>query len=356
MGALLGVNVVLLYLHGLLVGAIVAALVGAVVASLLLVLGQRAILLVLVLAGCVPDFSRLQPVPQPASPHDLVEVVAESSTPDSCDVTPTRLPLLKPGTEIGKGPPAGWSDRLFFGRSRLGSGDVASLSEEARRLVTLVSTVITAKVQEEQPTGKPPHYRLSGLAIGLAAEIGGKQVIVSSEASRQWGVKVGVLGRLALKKAEKRLERVRILARCNTLAVFDHPNYLLHEGQHRLVTYRFAVLVESKTGKLHTLVWVLEWKPDSEVGDALGPIQVLPPNYVEDAPIDVDGTKVFAGLPVSEDACALIRLPRGEKQIEWSDTLKELACQKEYTKEKAHELEKQLWKGLEQARPRPESK
>lgn len=267
----------------------------------------------------------------------------------SYDVTPRRLGAIQPGTVIEDGAPEGWTHLIIKSRSRLGAGEVDAVPQMAADLSSLLFSAIVAKVKVDQAKGATKRYRLSGLAFGLGTEIKGVDTVVSSETTDELDAGFGFIEGMVLSKAEARLENVVLVARSNTMAIVDAPAILLRDEKHTPVLFRYVVLIDSRTGKLNTLLWVVDLDEEGKYQGATGPIEWLPTNMIEDGILHVDGNEVTLGVP-SENAFAVVSPPKGKQQLELPEDLETLAGQGEMHARAAAELETRLRELLDEAR------
>jgi hypothetical protein len=270
-----------------------------------------------------------------------------SDTRPSYDVTPRRLDMIPPGTVIDKGPPRDWSNLIIKSHPRVGAGDVTRLSQSAADLAGLLTTVIVANVQGE-PAGGVTRYRLAGLAVGLTARIKGKDVIVSPATQQELGAGLGFTARIVLSKAYEKLQEVQLVARSDTMVLFDAPALLQRDGKHDAVVLRYAVLVEASTGRLDTLLCVIDREERGGYKGAAATAEWLPPGKLEDCVLHVDGKEFSLGVP-SEKAFAMNRLPQGQKQLNLPDDVRLLAGRLRLSHDMAFQIETRLRELLKQA-------
>jgi hypothetical protein len=258
----------------------------------------------------------------------------------ACDVTVRPLDLIPAGTVIGNEAPEGWTHLLLKSRPRAGAGDVGRLSADQ---VDLASFLITALVADVRRDGR--RYRLSRVAVGMGTRVGDRDVIITPATQKGLGADLGFVARIVLSRAQEKLAGVVRVAGSPRMAVFDAPNLMLRGGGHRPVVLRYAVLVEEATGRLDTLVWLL----DAEGSGPSLPAEWLAPSQVEDCVLHVDAREFTLGLP-NEQSFALCRLPRGRRQLEFAPSLRTLAGRPRLSQAAAEELEVELRAALKGAR------
>ena len=228
----------------------------------------------------------------------------------SIDVRSVAMPRIATGTEIGQGAPPGWSHLVLQAVPRCAEGDVAKVSPTVARLASLFHLTVLAQV-DKRPGVAPPRYELRRVAIGLAMEISGKDVIVSSETQAALGGGLGFVDRSALADNEASLDGARQVARTPTMVVFDAAAVMWLDGGPRRTVHRHAVLVSPDDGRLATLVWLLEPTADGSYRLCGDSIEWLPDGLHEDRALHVDAGRFVLGIPTKE-AFALVRLPQGK--------------------------------------------
>jgi hypothetical protein len=272
----------------------------------------------------------------------LTDVAFSNEKGDSAyDVTPRRLAQIPPGTVIGKEAPQEWSHLIVKSYSRPGTGDVSQLSPLADHLARLLFTTIVADVKPDKPGSDGKHYKLAKVAVGLGMRIGDKETVLTPETQKGLGANLGLIARVVLRTAHERLNDIAVVARSSTFMVFDSPSYMDLEGKHKAIVLRYAVLVDERSGRLDTLVWVLGREADGKYSDPTGAIQWLPPNLTGECVLHIDGNEFSLGQP-TEKAFAIICPPKGRKEIKVSDDLKPLAEQPRFSSATAAELECKL--------------
>jgi hypothetical protein len=249
-----------------------------------------------------------------------------------CDVTVRPLERIPAGTVIGNDAPTGWTHLLLKSHPRPGAGDVAQVSADHLQLAGLLFTALVAEVRQEGG-----RHRLARVAVGLGTRVGGKDVIITPQTQQSLGANLGLLARMVLARADEKLAGVVSVARSPSLAVFDAPNLMLRGGRHRPMVLRYAVLLEPTTGRLDTLVWLL----DPEEGSSAEAAEWLPPAKVDEGVLHVDGREFTLGFP-NERSFALCRLPAGQRRLTFPEPLRALACQPRLSEALAVDLEARL--------------
>lgn len=263
------------------------------------------------------------------------------------DVTPRPLTQIAPGSVIDREAPKGWSHLIIKSQPRIGAGDVKKVTNQVNQLSCLLFTAVVANVQEDK-SGGPARYRLSGLGVGMGTKIKGKDVIITPDTQRKLGADLGFFARIVLNESTKRVQEVQAVARSDSMAVFDAPSLMLREGKHRPIIVRYALLVDRQTGRLDTLIWPIDRDDRGAYVGLAGAYEWLAPNKIEDCVLHVDGNEFFAGTP-TESAFAMNRFPQGQKQIAIPDEDKALAVKARFSSVAAGELEAKLREVLAKA-------
>jgi hypothetical protein len=268
---------------------------------------------------------------------------SEGKSGSSYDVTHRRLDQIPAGTVIGKEAPKGWSDLIIKSYTRPGAGDVGQLSPTADRLARLLFTALLADVKP----GDGDRHKLAKVAVGLGVRIDGKDTVVTPDTQKRLGANLGLLARVVLSTAQEMLAETTVVARSDTLMVFDSPSYLAVDGRHQAIALRYAVLVEERTGRLNTLVWVLGRQDGGRYTGPIGAALWLPPNLTDDCVLHVDGSEFSLGQP-TEKAFAMTTPPKG-KEVPVAEDWKSLAASEKFTAAAAAALENLLREALRKA-------
>lgn len=208
---------------------------------------------------------------------------------------------LEPGAEVGRGAPAGWTDRVVRSVPRLDSGPLDELPETARATATRFRTVVVAEVVDDGRAG----FRLARVGIGNAVPVGDREVVVTPEGPPEALEALGMIDRVVLIAAEAKLDGGRLAARAPTFALYRTPTVLVINGEHREVDLCYALLVDRRSGDLSTLCWPLV--PGC---DAPGPVALLPADLSFDARLDARVTRRVGPVAVAW-SFALIATPPG---------------------------------------------
>ncbi len=246
---------------------------------------------------------------------------------------------IAPGTVVGSTPPRGWTHLVIKSRPHLSEKDQSELHGIVVKLATLLSTNLAARVVFDDRAAVP-HYYLAKLGLGFSTRMNQRDAIVSSQGSTEQDPGLGVVGKLFLSQMERQYENLRFTVRSRTLAVVDFLGVQQRGSGHGEVKLRYAVVVDHRTGRLETLLWLLE-----PAGPQAWRLQAthchwLEPNTVEDYLLHVDPAEFTAGIP-STRAFAIVNWPPGRK-LTLGETLSKLAVLGAYTQESAAALEIEL--------------
>ena len=257
------------------------------------------------------------------------------------DVTPRQLDPIPPGTVIEDRPPEEWTHLVVKSCPRVADESIDKVSESTARLAGLLFTAIVADVKEEPQARQASRFSLSKVAAGVGTEVDGQDVVLSSDTQKELGADLGLLDRTALAGGEAHVQEICCVARSRTMLILDAPNVLLHEDKHRLVVLRYAILVDPKTGRLDTLLWLLELEDGGAYLGPVGPMQWLPPSKLVDCLLHVDRDEFILGVPTTK-GFAMVQIPQGRQTLAFSQELKSTAAQSRLTRASARELERQL--------------
>jgi hypothetical protein len=227
----------------------------------------------------------------------------------------SELVLIKPGTQVDRSIPAGWTHLVVKSVPRLASGDLDTLPGMASSTATLFRTAILAEVKPIGE-GSQRHYVLRRIGLGLCTPVQGHDTVVSSGSVATQGVDLGMVGRTVLEKAEQELHRGRLIARTSTFALFSAPCIIQSGKAHREVLLRYAMLADPATGALRTLVWAIAADPERRVNAET--MVLIKPGVVYDCAIDVAAERIFGTVPVSW-SFAIRSLPPGQARVVSAD-------------------------------------
>ena len=241
--------------------------------------------------------------------HELSEELRVHSATKPARLPAPRLVHLEPGGRIeGQSGPRGWSTLVLKSVPNLATGDLDTVSNQAFETARRIRPVIVADIRRsEQELGST--YYLARVGVGLCApseEPGVDRVITASSVG-------GTLGswtakqRIILTAMAYEVSRTQLAAATPTFALLRSPSTFLIGGSHRNVESYQALLLDSRSGKLQTIVWFDDAQHDSS-SPVDAPARLLS-TPVFDCPQDVHATKVL-GTPVAW-SFAIRELPPG---------------------------------------------
>lgn len=245
-------------------------------------------LLIVVLAGLIATgFALRWLVPSAAD-------VPPPAWANEYDVTAQQPEAIKPGTEAGDGPPAGWSHLVIKGKPRVKPSEVPKIPTNSflRGIIAeqtkWMFTVFAADVVEERQ-GAHTRFKLRAIGLGLGANMNGKDVVLTVEASKQNGPKLNPIQELTLNTAYGVQKQSRVVVHGPSFALVDTPVTFRCGTKNRNVRFRYALLVDAPTGRLDVFCWRL----GAEGGECadLSRAVLLKPNLIDEAELLADPTE-----------------------------------------------------------------
>ncbi len=209
-------------------------------------------------------FSQPSPVTEPTAP------VPQVSGPEwFCDLTPTPLPRITPGTVVGPRPPEGWTHIMVKLRLKYEPdpkiqipGPVADASGALACVAVVRSKAVTGA------DGLPVDV-LEQVAQGMSMAVpDGDQVVASARPADC--KRLGWLATTALKSAEADMQHQWIVARTPSLWVFDIRSRILRDGRILPITRRYAVQLSGHHGTMAILYWD---RPQDADGGSPAPVE-----------------------------------------------------------------------------------
>jgi hypothetical protein len=261
---------------------------------------------------------------------------AVSATQASLHASDDPILILAPGTIVGNEQAASWNRVVLLATPSIASGDTAKLSDAVRAAVSSLTLTILATVKSEPDEAGQTVFRLEEVGIGYSAAINDRLTVVSTDSAFKLGAKLGFYGRQMLSENGKQLANVRLILRTTTLAVFDAPAIMLHDGRHNDFVTRHLLWLDPRTGKMAMAVWLLSSVNESQFAVAEKKLRVVAAGTRENRKIHVDGRSFFLGIPTSR-SFALEDLPPGT-DFAWTEAAKELAAKKAYYSNELDEL------------------
>jgi hypothetical protein len=228
---------------------------------------------------------------------------------------------------------------VLLAKPRLAAGDVDSLRSVANRYATMFNLTIMAAVTANEEGGDV-RYRLGKIGVGFSVPVRGKQMVITSGTAEKLGAELDFISRRVLAGNEAALNQVVQVARHANLSVFDAGALFTRRGKHQDMTVRYVVWVSPNSGKISTMVWLLEADQQRRYRLADGTLRLLSPAFIEDRVVHVMGSEVTFGIP-TEQAFSLVRLPQG-KPVRATSQLARLAATRRFTPANLAELEAAL--------------
>jgi hypothetical protein len=251
------------------------------------------------------------------------------------DVRSEPLVLLDAGTVVGTAGPDGWSHLLVKSHPRIHPDDRPRVNSLVARKASFLFTALVADVR---PDGG--RWGLRAVGVGLGTRVNGADVILAPD--RPFGADLDFIDRAILAAGYERQRQGRLVVRSPAFALADAPvHFRTPDGVHRLVAFRYALLVDEPTGRLDALVW---WHDPTGAYDRAGEaIEVvsLPKDLVQEPLLHVDTDQFTLGIP-SESAFAVDRLPDHVGRFVAPDDLRPLLLRSRYSPEEARRVETAL--------------
>jgi hypothetical protein len=271
----------------------------------------------------------------------LAVVFCASSATANWNLEPQTLSRIPAGTTFAdRTPPPGWSNLVLFVEGRLASGDVSAASATVKSYAKKFNLVMMANAAKDSD-GK---YYLEKVGIGFSIKVDGKNMVVSSDEGKT--ADLSFIGKQVLAGNEDALKDITQTARNETSMIIDAPTVILRDGKHVKMMVRYVIWVAPASGNIGTVCWLME-NTRSDYNIAEDTFQFLPPNYVEDRIMNVDGNQFnFLGMPTPE-AFALVKIPQG-KAYKFTPALESAAGYKTLSKDQYTELLKGMATALSQ--------
>jgi hypothetical protein len=266
------------------------------------------------------------------------------------DVTSHPPERIAPGTVVGTGPPAGWSHLIIKSLPRVRDDHRTAVIPLAVEKASWMFTAFTADVTREEVNGKAAYkFRAIGLGLGSRNKAG-QDVVVTPETAEKFGVEMkplpllGNINKDILRRGYATQDLAIEILHGHSFALLDTPVWYRIGERSKLCRYRYALLVDTATGRLDSLTWRLN--PDGSLGDdAL--VVWLNPNTLDIAELVPDMNEFVAGFPKDSDALfAVAGLPKGRETFPLPEGIRAVAVQTRFTPPEAHALETELRKSI----------
>ncbi len=263
------------------------------------------------------------------------------------DVAIRPISLIPPGTVIENKAPSPYTHLIVKSYPRLGAGDLHAVNGTTKELASFLHTSLLARIGTVGVNGQQ-RYRLEDVATGFGTNIRSRgDAIISPETQQQLGADLGFLARLVLQKCYEEQQKCRYVVRSDTMAIVDTPVIMRRGDVNRKIVIRYAFLVSERSGRLDTLLWMIDTDRQGRYMGVAGEIQWLAPNKIVDCVMHVDAREFTLGVP-SDVAFACVKEPQGERSLAVPEGFVPLAAAPQFTKEQARSAEIWLWGLLQQ--------
>lgn len=252
---------------------------------------------------------------------------------------------IAPGTAVERGPPAGWSHLVIKSLPRVRASEIPKVPRNPLvsrdTLVRMTAWMFTAfaadVVREEQ--GSHSRYKLRAIGLGLGASANGRDTVFTADTAAQFGIEMDFIRKEVITTSYRVQERARVLALGPSFAVLDTPVTYRCGDRNRMIRFRYALLVDTKTGALDVLCWRVGDEPEhSDLTRAV----LLKPNLVDEAELVTDPKGFSAvGIP-GELAFGVDALPPHRLEVPLPEALRPLAGASRFTADEVRELELKL--------------
>ena len=251
------------------------------------------------------------------------------------DTTPTPVAAIPSGTAVpDDGPPRGWSHLVVKSKPRVRPAEVGKVNRLTARMASWMMTAFLADVR---PTDDGS-FRLNTYALGVGAKDDkGTDRVVTADTAGRFGVDTGLLGGTLLEAAAERQKTdSKTLARSPTMAVLDTPVWFnTADGSNQLLRFRYALLVDPKTGKLDVVIWGVDPEGKGRGADTVG---LVAPATIDPAELIPDKDEFTFGVP-SEAGFGVDKLPPHKALPAFPKELAAIARGPKFTAESAAQLE-----------------
>lgn len=280
----------------------------------------------------------------------LRTTVAPPAWANDYDVSARAPDTIAPGTVVDRTAPQGWSHLVIKSLPRVRASEVPRVPNNlvfgragTVRMVSWMFTAFAVDVVQEQQ-GVHSRYRLRAIGLGLGTNIKGRDVIITKETARQHGAEMDWIKDEVIETGYRIQKQAIIPLMGVSMGILDTPVTIRCKTKHRPIRYRYALLVDSQTGKLDVLLWQLpgETTDCCEIANAV----LLKPDCIDEAELVPDLSEFNrVGIP-NENAFAVDNLPPHRLQIAFPAELLPLVAKTKFTPEEAATLEAGLRKML----------
>ena len=272
--------------------------------------------------------------------------VAPPAWASDYDLSAQPPEAIAPGTEVGRGPPVGWSHLVIKSLPRVKPGHEGHVptpggfgQEMIVRQVSWMFTAFAADVVPERH-GEQTRYRLRAIGLGLGANVNGRDIVLTVESAERLGHKLNVIEERTLSTGYTIQQQARVVVHGASFALLDTPVTFRCGTKNRMVRYRYALIVDGPTGRLDVLCWRIG---DAEGCADLSRAVLLHPNTIDEAELIPDPS---AGKLPNELTFGVDELPPYRLEVALPPELAGLVAQTKFTPDDARALEAALRKLL----------
>ncbi|MCA9265615.1 MAG: hypothetical protein KDA60_17260 [Planctomycetales bacterium] len=253
----------------------------------------------------------------------------------------TRVPAeaVAPGTVVNEEAPTGWTHLVLKTMPTLETGDVDDMSDSDKKYASLFHTVFVADI--DRPGRNASHYRLARIGVGCSTDINGSDTVVCNKSHKRLNADLGWVAGMLLGEICKKQEAVTIVAQSASIGLVDTPMVVRWRDENQKMVYRYALLVDTETGALDTLVWLIQPDEKGSLDKAVGQIRWLEPNLVQHASLHVDRDKYRFGLP-TELAFAVNRQLPADRTFDLPPGTARVLAKDAYQPDEVVEIERRL--------------
>jgi hypothetical protein len=297
----------------------------------------------------------------------FMAVAAACLSPAFTNAQPDSVAFHKTVTRIEAGIPVmdetrnRWNRTVLLAKPRISSGDTEALAgfiqdSVSKFVLTILATVDEMPATESSALKNSPdngpgsdassqngnskqqslrRFRLAEVGVGHSVQVGHRLIVIRPDDYQAHGARLSFLERQMLSENQRQFADIRTVARMSTLLMFDVPALLRNNGQNQEFDMRHLVWIDSKTGQLFTLIWLLH-PNGSQASQPSGGSQVVSSvplcwwdsQQIEDRAIHVDKAQFTLGIP-GKRAFALEKMPAA-RAIQWNSAALELAGLRQY--------------------------
>jgi hypothetical protein len=268
---------------------------------------------------------------------------------DDYDLSAQPPEAIAPGTEVDRGPPAGWSHLVIKSLPRVKPSEVSRVPaplglgrDHVIRQVSWMFTAFTADVVSERQ-GAHARHRLRAIGLGLGATVNGRDIVLTADSAERLGQPLNWIQKETLTTGYRVQQQARVVIHGPSFALLDTPVTFRCGTKNRMVRYRYALLVDPPSGRLDVLAWRLG---DAEACADLSRAVLLHPNTIDEAELIPDlATFSTIGIP-NELSFGVDDLPPHRLEVALPPEIAGLVAQSKFTPDDARALEAALRKLL----------